>query len=587
MIIPIDYEKKKKYIRWIVDCCTASQQDRAPLYQKRRRYFVYGQNQESMVRYNRLKSHLSLVRSFIYSSDGLQYAIAAPANADDLEVQKYLAIEDDWNQDFRDSGLADLFDMAVLWGLALDTMVIKQGWNDRTQTGFGKLIEPTSFGVFDEADYDFSNQQAMVHSYAVDFDQAVQLLVRAGKADEIARLTTVGAEGDNGLPEAVNRMIISATGGTNLAGNIIGETNLNYEAQPLYAPRLDNPLVRFHEVHVWDSDATDDDGKAGGDWRVFNICDPDILIDDSKETLAALKKAASNGHKPKWDSSTNPFLRGENPFTPVTPFQIFNYFWGECHQEDLIPLQAWSNDRLDGINEILERQQDPAKSFTGFMSMDENKAEAWGGPGTAVFDQVPGSKAEMHPPEMPNDLFAEFNEIGNLMMEQSGLTEGIVGRGEKNVRGAGHHKELKITGGGRIRQVAIGLEKSLVRLGDIGLRLKAKNDDEAIKLDDDQKTTFVLAQVLGEHKHTIRVAGHSQSPLFISETRDLAAMLLKAQAIDREWFIRMMNPPQKDNLLHALHKRIRAENAIRQQQAQAAAAAGQQPGAKRSHHKQA
>src|SRR5258708_18238109 len=188
--------EKTKFVQWIKETCCASQDDRNQMYQRRRRYFLYGQNQDQKVRLNRLKSHISLVNSFLYNSDGLAYAIAAPPNADDLLVQKFLAIEDDWNEEFRDCGLADLFDQALNWASVLDTMIIKQGWNDRTGQQFGKLIHPAPFGVFREDDYDFASQEAFVHSYIIDYDEACERLIRAGKREDIPKLTVVGADAD-------------------------------------------------------------------------------------------------------------------------------------------------------------------------------------------------------------------------------------------------------------------------------------------------------------------------------------------------------------------------------------------------------
>lgn len=565
MKVPTVAAEKREWLANIVEVCTASQFERMGLYAKRRSYFLYGQNQPAIVRFNRLKSHIALVSSFLYSEDGLAYSIAAPSNASEEQVQQFLAVEDEWNDEFRDSGLATNCADAILWSLVLDSMILKQGWNDRGGL-FGELVEPSSIGFFRE-DRPFESQEAINHSYLIDYDEACARLKRAGKAEEIASLAIVGEEASNSLPPVVSQLIISATGGANLSGNIMGEINPEYEGSPLYRPRMDTPLVRFNETWVFDSDAGDmNEKERRGDWRIFESVSPGAIISDSGETIGAIIKAATEKSEklaPKYDSTTNFYLKGEHPFTLFQPFNLYNYAWGEAHIEDLIPLQNWSNERLDQINEILDRQADPAKSFTGFMSQDDTKMAAWGAPGSWVSDQVPGAKAEAHPPEMPGDLFAEFSEIGNLMLEQSGLTEGIVGRGEKNVRGAGHHKELKVTGGGRIRRIAVGLEKPLARVGDIGLRLKAKNDDDPIRMESGDE--FVLAQLMTGSKHTLRVAGHSHSPLFTSETRELSAMLLKAGSIDREWFIRLTNPPQRDNLVHALRNRIKAEAEAKKQ----------------------
>lgn len=563
MKIPDDPARKALFVKWCIDTCTASQEERRNLYAKRRRFYQYGQNQEQICRLNRLKSHLGLVLSFIISADGLSYSITAPHNADEDTIKKYLAIQDDWNNEVRDSGLAKLAVEAVKWGLNYDSMILKQGWNDRTDRLFGELIEPSSFGVFHEDQMDFTSQRAMVHSFLLDWDEAVERLDRAGKHSEIDRIATAEGEADNALPPAVQRMIISATGGANLAGDMVGKINPDYEETPLYKAKIDQTRVRFHEAWIWDDAACDNEGTRCGDFRMIHMLEPDIIVSDSAETIAALTKKASNGHKPKWASTTNLYLPQENPFTVFRPYDMYNYFWGDCHLEDLVPLQKWMLERLEQIDEILQKQADPPNSFTGMMSADEGKMEAWGGPGTWVSDQMPGAKAEPHPPEMPEDLFAEFNQIGALFLEQSGMTENIAGRGEKNVRSASHSKQLSVTGGGRIRQVAVGLEEPLARMGEIGLRLKAKNDDSPLRTDNAE---FVMAQVLDEHAFKISVSGHSHSPLFTAETHEIAAMLLKAQAIDQEGFIRAINPPGASQMIHSLHVRQKAIAAQREQE---------------------
>ncbi len=83
MRIPSGETDLANFLEFVVETCTASQQERRSLYDKRRRYFMYGQNQIKYVRYNRLKSHLPLLASFLYSADQIAYAVAAPKNADD------------------------------------------------------------------------------------------------------------------------------------------------------------------------------------------------------------------------------------------------------------------------------------------------------------------------------------------------------------------------------------------------------------------------------------------------------------------------------------------------------------------------
>lgn len=555
MKIPSNQAEKAQFVQYIVDCCMVSQADRRALYQKRRQYFLYGQEAEIKVRCNKLKSHLKLVSSFLFSPDGLLYNVTPPKNADEYAIKQFLALQDDWNEDVHDSGIADVFADAVLWGLVFDSMVVKLGWNDITGQIFASLIEPVSFGVWREDDPQFDNQQAMCHSYLLDYDDACTRLVRAGKRDQIDILgKATGAQEDLGFPSPfMNLMVTEVTGSSLASQTIMGNANPNYSASPTFKPRTEAPMVRFYESWIWDDDSKD--------FRIFTSLEGGILLSDSAETIDILRIAGKFEKGQKFDSETNFYLPKKTPFTPVVPYSLYNYFWGDCHSEDIIPLQDWSVKRLREIDEILEAQVDPLRTAHGMTGLIDEKAGL--DYGAFVADDMPGSKLEEHRPPMPEDAFREFNEITSLMMEASGLTEVVSGKSSGGARGGQQQKQMQITGGGQIRRVAVGLENPLLRMGDTGLRLKMKNDDSKIKLPDG--TEFVAAQAPEDFQ--MRVDGHSHSPLFTMESRELAQMLFKAQAIDREWLIRMTNPTAKQNLLHSLAAREKQEAAQHQQQA--------------------
>lgn len=556
MKIPSNRVEKEEFVRYIISCCMASTEDRRSMYERRRRYFLYGQNDDVKVKFNRLKSHMKLVSSFLFSPDGLVYNIAPPRNADDHAIQQLLALQDDFNEDIHDTGLGDAFSEAVLWGLNFDTMFVKMGWNETKSHFFGRLVEPSSFGFFREDDPDFDSQPAMNHRFSLDYDDACTRLVKAGKGDKIAMIQMTDQPAETGIGDTLKSIIISSVNGTGINETLTGRGNLDYEASPFFRARITSPMVTFDETWVWDNDAED--------YRIFtSLCEGMIQLSDSLETIDVIKKTAKN--EVKYNSSTNWFLEKQNPFVPITPFPLYNYAWGDAHMEDIIPLQDWSEERLTEIDETLKAQVDPLRTTHGMTGLLDEKTDIdYGG---YYADDNPGSKLEEHRPPMSEDLFREFNEIGGLMMEASGLTEVVSGKGSGGARGGQQQKQMQITGGGQIRKVAIGLESPLVRMGDIALRLKMKNDDAKIRMPDGSE--FLPAQC--PEDFSLRVDGHSHSPLFTMESRELAATLFKAQAIDREWLIRLTNPTQKSNLLHALKGREKAEAAAKQQQAQAEA----------------
>jgi hypothetical protein len=566
MIIPRVVKQRDEKILEIKDICLASKQERDSLYLRRKRYFQFGTADHTVeVKYNRLQAHLDLVASFLYAADHCRYNVAAPRNADDATVAQISALEEEWNDLFRDSGIAYQYAEAILWSLVYDSMLMKLSWNDERDDLTASLFSPADFAVYDEAQPDLDSQQAFVHSFYLDWDNAVLRLLRAGLRSQIKNLSASAGTISDTMPPVLANLIINATGGPNLAGTISGRASVDYEPRASYEPRSENPTVRCHEVWVWD-DVTED-------YATFTCMDGiEGVLSDSRETVAAMAKADPDGAE-RYKSESNTFLPGEHPYVHVAPYRLYNFFWGESHADRLIPLQVWTNERLQQIADILEQQVDPAKVFSGFMGLTDEKASALGGPGSWVLDQVPGAKVDRLQPQMPEDLFREFTEIGQIFLEASGLTETVVGKGSQGVRGAQHAKNLAMTGSGRIRKIAVGLEPSLVKLADLGIKLLQRNSENRITTDAQQ----ILVPALVAEKHLkIRVSGHSHSPLFADESKEDAAGLFKAQAIDREMLVRMLDPPNADAIIHALRKRVKAE----QQQAQMKAMAGDKEGSK-------
>src|SRR6202035_3204027 len=282
------------------------------------------------------------------------------------------------------------------------------------------------------------------------------------------------------FPELITRMIIASTSGENLGGNITGSVNPSYVARPSYHAKVDRPLVGFHALTIWDDECSD--------YRVFWVVEPDLIISDSKKTVDVLKR--SGGFKAQraqqedfYSTECNPFFPREHPFVQVRPYGIYEYFWGKAHIESLIPLQEWSNERLEQIHDILDRQAYPPRVGSGFMGLSDEKMEAFGGADSWVMDQLPQAQIKELYPEMPPDIFADYMAIGSLFIEASGLTEVLQGKGTAGVRSKDHAKQLSTTGSGRIKKAATRLEAPLVRLGDLAFKLNMRNNNSPIAPD--------------------------------------------------------------------------------------------------------
>jgi hypothetical protein len=560
VIIPDNPALRTEYIQWILDVCLQSKKDRKDLYDRRRNFFLYGTGSDQDIIYNRLESHLDLVSSFLYSPDHAEFSLSAPPNADDATVKQFQAAQDAFNNDFRDAGLFDSFADALIWSTVFDSVFLKMGWSDVREEETCEMVEPWAFGVFAEEITELESQQAFVHCYHIDYDNACQRLIRAGLGDKIPQLNVVNTPFESPFPELITRMIIASTAGENLGGNVTGSVNPSYVARPSYHAKVDRPLVQMSELTVWDDELKD--------YRLFFIVDPGIILSDSKETIRVLKAAggwrgAKKQQEQFYDTECNLFFPKDHPFVQVRPYNMYKYFWGKSHIESLIPLQEWSNERLEQIHDILDKQANPARVLSGFLGLSDEKAEAFGGADTWVMDQLPQAQVKELYPEMPPDIFADYNSIGMLFIEASGLTEVLQGKGTEGVRSRGHAKELKTTGAGRIKKTATRLEAPLVRMGDLVLRLNMRNNPDEIHPDpkDDGKPgdPFYYHNLVGEY--SLRIAGHSHSPLFADDSKEMAALLFKAQAIDQEGLLRMLNPPNRDNLIHALRSRQKKQAA--------------------------
>lgn len=568
MILPDNDRDRDEYVSWVLNTCLQSRRDRKDMYDRRRQFFLYGTGHDQDVIYNRIEAHLDMVCAFLFASDHAEFSLSAKPNAAEDLVLKFTAAQDQFNEDFRDAGLFDAFADCLLWATCFDTVIGKVGWSISRKELTAELIPPWDFGVFAEEKTELDDQEAFVHSYHLDYDVARQKLDRAGLGSKIKDMRVVNTPFTSPFPELLTRMIVASTAGENLGGNVTGSVNPSYVQRPTYRAKVDRPLVLQHELHVWDDEC--------GDYRVFQVLDSNLIIGDSKKTVEALKKAeewprggkalAKQQHQ-FYDTACNMFLAGQYPFFAVTPYSIYQYFWGKAHIESLIPLQEWSNERLQQIHDILDRQAYPPRVGSGFLGLTDEKMEAFGGADSFVVDQLPQAQIKELYPEMPPDLFADYMQIGMLFMEASGLTEILAGKDTgAGVRSKGHARDLARTGGGRIKKAATRLEGPLVRAGSLALGLLMKNSTEVMRTDPAPSGApseeFLYWHLADDF--SLRIDAHSHSPLFADDARELALVLFKTGAIDHEWLLRLTRAPNRTNLIAALRER-------QKKQAQAAA----------------
>ena len=153
-------------------------------------------------------------------------------------------------------------------------------------------------------------------------------------------------------------------------------------------------------------------------------------------------------------------------------------------------------------------------------------------------------------PNIPNDAFREINEIDNMFAEMSGISSVLQGRGESGVRSAGHASQLARLGSSRAKKRALIVEDSLEKVATLYLKIMQKYDNRTYT--DDQGTKFIIEQFTKDF--TVKVDAHSNSPIFMEDSRALAFNLYKAGALTKERLVDMVEPPGKDMIKEELRK---------------------------------
>jgi hypothetical protein len=105
-------------------------------------------------------------------------------------------------------------------------------------------------------------------------------------------------------------------------------------------------------------------------------------------------------------------------------------------------------------------------------------------------------------------------------------------------------------GSSRAKKRALIVEDSLEKMAT--LYLKVMQQDDTTRLRDANGIVFIPEQFTKDY--VVKVDAHSNSPIFMEDLRTLAFNLFKAQAIDKESLLDLLEPPMKQLLKDKLKK---------------------------------
>ena len=523
MRIPTKPEEREFFYLDLINKCDVSKDERNGDYSSLRSFFLFGAGpEESPAPFNKIASHIDQLSSFLYSAETTRFNIALGAGVSD-EQHRYVpsltqALHDEWNNSNADQ----VFSTALNWALVYNTTFIKLVPYNNSIMPY--LVDPGTIGVLREDVPYTDRQQAMTMTYySTKQDLWARLYAHPNRDSIISRITTAQYQPTH-IPEGIDRIVMSQTNPT-----LYGTVNLDLYGYNRMKARIAEDTVEMTELYVWNDEIQD--------YQVVTRASPDVIIyDRPNESM---------------------FLKGELPFIQICPNPQYDYYWGQSEVSKLVYLQQMRNRRMTEILDLLSKQVNPPTALTGFTGIYDEKNFALNRAGGLIASDMPNAKAERLSPNIPQDLYAQLREIDQMFEETSGIVSVLSGKGEQGVRSAGHASQLARLGSSRAKKRAMVVEDALEKMATLYLKLMQTYDNQPLK--DVEGNKFIPAQFTKDY--VVKVDAHSNSPIFMEDLRSLAFNLFKAQAIDKESLIDLLDPPMKQLLKERL-RRMEAKAAM-------------------------
>jgi hypothetical protein len=514
--IPNDPLTREKFYNDLVRKCLVSREERKGDYETLRSYYLFGASgEEDPAPFNKIFPHIDQLVSFLYAAETTRFSIVLGAGVNVSEHKKSPKLVQRLNDEWYSSNADLVFGEAISWAMCYNSTFVKLIWKSGKVHPY--MVEPSMMGVLREDVPYLDDQEAFVNTYYITKSDLWSRLYNHPNRDSILNRITASIKAREDIPEGVSRIVISQVNPT-----IYGNTNLNLSGYNRYKPRVDEPTVEMRELWLWNDEIDD--------YQCVTIADPGVVIYDRP--------------------GEQMFMKGEHPFIQVCPSPKYDYFWGISEVQRLIGLQDMRNRRMNEILDLLGRQVKPPTALIGFTGIMDEKNFALNRDGGLIATDMPNAKVEQFAPALPPDLFREIGEIDAMFAEVSGIVSVLQGRGEAGVRSSGHASQLAKLGSSRAKQRALKIEDSLEKMATLYMKMLQAYSAE--QLVDEEGNKFIPEQFT--HDYYVKVDAHSNSPIFVDESRALAFNLLKVKAINRERLIDLLDPPMKQLIKEDLKK---------------------------------
>ena len=493
----------------LIQKCLVSRDERKSDYAGLRSWYLFGNGpSETPALYNKIYPHIDQLTSFLYSAETTRFSINIGAAVNEAEHTKIPTLTRALNDEWLNSNADQVFSQAVSWSLAYASTFVKLIINNGIHP---YMVEPGCIGVLREDSPYTDRQEAVVQTYYITKSELYARLYSHPNRDKIVKRVSATQHERTEVANGVEKIILSASNPT-----MYGNVNLDLSGMNRYKATVAEETVEMTELWVWNDDTSD--------YQVVTRAEPDIIIYDR--------------------AGESVFLKGELPFIQVCPNPQYDYYWGTSEVARLIYLQQLRTKRMSEILDLLSKQVSPPTALIGFTGILDEKNFALNRAGGLLATDMPNAKVEKLAPTIPPDLFKEIGEIDAMFEEASGISSILQGKGESGVRSTGHASQLARLGSSRAKKRALVIEDSLEKLATLYLKCMQTYDNTHFK--DVQGVPFIAEQFTKDF--VVKVDAHSNSPIFMEDLRQLAFNLFKAQVIDKESLLDLLEPPMKQLL---------------------------------------
>lgn len=557
----------------IIRACTQSRPDRARRGIAYRNLFLAGDEDGIPQTFLRTQDFIRDLQAFLYSPIDLRFSIDYYGQASPAERAKGKAAAASLYQYIRDGKVDTSCSAATLWALVKGKTLFQMVWTRRGLEPY--IVQPELFGVLREDISDLDRQEAFVHTTFLTKSRFAQMIAGMPSADQtriidgvkrFAKVTRGGEAGDQN--NMLKQIMIgglypyAAQGQTPNATS--GVVNWLTTPQPQLRPDVMEDLIAYDQLWVWDDDADD--------WATITMVGDVIVFGKDQLFNAFASQFDANNKARRPDTNRENPLRGKHNYIEFCAQPMDSYFWGRSSVADVALLQRSINQRIDGINKMLRKQEDPPRVAKGAAGVNQNAYAKLNRPGGFMTDASPAFEIKDIVQGIPADVWRSFHELNGMFDIIGGFPAVTRGEGESGVRAQGHAETLLRSGSARHKDAALLIERSVEEVGGLSLdMLKAKVPDQMIawvmpgtnsiettmpiELDPTleppvkgmQPIAFSFADLSDKCKVT--VDAHSSSPAFSYEARQLAFALAQRGAMSPSRLIEAVHPSNEDALV--------------------------------------